>query len=267
MVMRMMMTMRKRLPALAAGALMALAACATDPAAPDESSLLATDGVDLVPDFAISSAAVIDGAGIGGSGLPDELQLTAEQKAEIAALHDAFTAAHEDEVAALRELERQVRALRRQGGSRDAVRDLMMQARAIIHGLEDDFAALQEAIWAVYTDEQRAWIEAHRPKVCGPDGRPRLTEEQVAQIRALQQAFQAAMSDEIAAIKAAHQAARLAHQAGASREEIAAILAEVADELAALRQAERRLQQAIQDVLTDGQRRDWCIVRRHVVPR
>jgi Spy/CpxP family protein refolding chaperone len=252
--MMMMMMMRTRLPALAMSAILALGACASDPAAPDESLLSTTDAVDLVPEFALSSAAM-DGAD-GGAGLPDELQLTTEQKAEITALRDDFLAEHRDEIEALRELERQVRALRGRPGSRAAALELMTQARAIIQGLEADFAALQEAVWAIYTDEQRAWIEAHRPRRCRDDDRPRLTEEQIAQIRALHQAFQEAMADEIAAIKAAHQAARLAHQNGASREEIAAILAEVADEIAALRHAEHRLREAIQDVLTDDQRRD-----------
>jgi Spy/CpxP family protein refolding chaperone len=266
MVMR-MMTMRTFLPALVTSAILALGACASDPAAPDESSLFAADDVvDLVPDFALSSAAAIDGAGMGGTGLPDELQLTPEQKAEITALREAFHAAHQDEVAALRDLERQIRDLRRQRGGRAAILELLVQARGIIQGLEGDFAVLQEAVWAVYTDEQRAWIDAHRPKICRPGDRPRLTEEQIAQIRALHQAFQEAMADEIRAIKEAHQAARLAHQNGALREEIAAILAEVADEIAALREAERRLQAAIQDVLSDDQRRDWCLVRQRVAP-
>jgi hypothetical protein len=101
---------------------------------------------------------------------------------------------------------------------------LLSDAHEIRQGLADEFAALQEAIWAIYTAEQRAWIEAHKPKVCGPGGPPQLTEEQIAQIRALQQSFKEATADEMAAIKAAHEAAREAYQAGASAEEIRAIL-------------------------------------------
>ena len=79
--------------------------------------------------------------------------------------------------------------------------------------LADDFAALQEAIWAIYTPEQRAWIEAHKPAVCDRNGPPRLTEEQIAKIRALKEAFQEAIADEMATIKAAHQEARAAKAA------------------------------------------------------
>jgi len=257
--------MRKTLLAVAAFGLTGLAACSTESVAPTE--LLGDAGaIDLVPDYAISSAAVVDGGGIGGARLPDELKLTAEQKAAIAALHDAFTQENADEIAALRALEQQIRQLRRSGGSREEIRALMADAHVILAGLAEEFAALQEAIWAIYTPEQKAWIEAHKPKVCDRNGPPQLTEEQIATIRALKQAFAEAVADELAAIKAAHQEAREAHQAGASAEEIRAILASVKDELEAVRQAEQRLMNAIQDVLTPEQRERWCIVRQHVAP-
>jgi Spy/CpxP family protein refolding chaperone len=257
--------MRKTLLAVAAFGLMGLAACSMESVAPTE--LLGDAGaIDLVPDYAISSAAVVDGGGIGGARLPDELKLTAEQKAAIAVLHDAFTQENADEIAALRALEQQIRQLRRSGGSREEIRALMADAHVILAGLAEEFAALQEAIWAIYTPEQKAWIETHKPKVCDRNGPPQLTEEQIAKIRALKQAFAEAVADELAAIKAAHQEAREAHQAGASAEEIRAILATVKDELEAVRQAEQRLMNAIQDVLTPEQRERWCIVRQHVAP-
>jgi len=261
-----MTTMRKNLLAVAAFGLIALTSCSTETVAPNE-LLLDGDAIDLVPDYAVSSAAVVDGGGIGGARLPEALQLTAEQKAAIGALHDAFMQENADEVAALRALEQEIRQLRRSGGSREEIQALLVEAHEIVAGLADEFAALQDAIWAVYTPEQRAWIEAHKPQVCDRNGPPRLTEEQIAQIRALKQAFHEAVADEMAAIKAAHQEARAAHEAGASAEEIRAILATVQDEMAAVRQAEQRLMDAIQDVLTPEQRARWCIVRRHVAPR
>ena len=208
----------------------------------------------------------MDGAGIGAARLPEELQLTAEQKAEIAALHDAFQQSHADEIAQLRSIEQQIRELRRSNGTRQEIVALLEHARTILQGLAADFATLQQSIWTIYTAEQRAWIESHKPQICDRRGPPRLTDEQIAQIRALKQAFMEAIADEVAAIKAAHQEAREAKQAGASAEEIRAILATVKDELDALRRAEARLQDAIQDVLTPDQRRRWCVVRHQVAP-
>ena len=263
----MVMTMiRKAFLAVAAFALMGLAACSSETVAPSD-LLLDAEETDLVPDYAISSAAVVDGAGIGGARLPDDLRLTAEQKAAIAELHEAFMQASADEVQALRGIEQQVRQLRRAGGSREEILALLADAKVIRDKLAEDFAALQEAIWAIYTPAQRAWIEAHKPRVCDRNGPPRLTEAQIAQIRSLMQAFQEAISDEMAAIKAAHQEARAAKAAGASAEEIRAILATVQDELEAVRMAEQRLENAILEVLTPDQRIRWCWVRKLVAPR
>lgn len=258
--------MRRTFLAVAAIGLAGLAACSTETVAPDDLALMDGDAIDLVPDYVVSSAAEIDGAGIGGARLPDELKLTADQKAAIAALHEAFMQENADEVAALRALEKQIRELRRSGASREEIRPLLAEARGIVAGLAEEFAALQEAIWAIYTPEQRAWIESHKPKVCDRNGPPQLTEQQVAKIRALREAFQESIADEMAAIKAAYQDARAAHEAGASAEEIRAILATVKDEMEAVRQAEQRLMNAILDVLTPEQRAQWCIVRQHVAP-
>jgi Spy/CpxP family protein refolding chaperone len=257
--------MRKKL-AVAALGLAGLMACSTDPVAPDDLALLAADVAELVPDYAISSTAVVDGAGIGAARLPDELQLSADQKAAIIELHEAFQQENADDIAELRAIEQQIRDLRRSGGTREEFQALIADARAALESLAGEFAALQEAIWAIYTPEQRAWIESHKPQVCDRRGPPRLTDEQIAKIRALKAAFLEAVADELAAIKAAHQEAREAKQAGASAEEIRAILATVKDELAAVRAAEVRLGNAIQDVLTPDQRRRWCVVRHHVAP-
>jgi Spy/CpxP family protein refolding chaperone len=258
--------MMRKFLAVAALGLAGLAACSTETVAPTDLELLDAYESDLVPDYALSSTAVVDGAGIGAARLPEELQLTTEQKAEIAALHDAFQQDHADDVAQLRSIEQQIRQLRRSGGTREEVAALHSQAKTILEGLAADFAALQRAIWAIYTAEQRAWIESHKPPMCDRRGPPRLTDEQVTEIRALKQAFTEAVADHLAAIKAAHQEARAARQAGASAQEIRAILASVADDLAAVRQAEARLQNAIEDILTPDQRRRWCVVRHRVAP-
>lgn len=258
--------MMRKILAVAALGLAGLTACSTETVAPTELALLDAYETDLVPEYALSSTAIVDGAGIGAARLPEELQLTAEQKANITALHDAFQQEHADEVAQLRLIEQQIRELRRSNGTREEIGALLEQARTILQGLAADFAALQQAIWAIYTAEQKAWIEAHKPQVCDRRGPPRLSDEQIAQIRTLKQAFMEAMADEFAAIKAAHQQAREAKQAGATAEEIRAILATVKDEMEAVRHAEARLQDAILEVLTPEQRRRWCVVRQHVAP-
>ena len=249
--------MMRRILAVAALGIASLTACSKETVAPMDQTELDETGAFLVPDYALSAASVVDGAGIGAARLPRELQLTEEQKAEIAALHEAFREEHADEIAELRAIEQQIRELRRSRGTRTEILALLAEAKPILDQLAAGFAELRGAIWNVYTDEQRAWIEAHK-RACDRRGPPRLTEAQIAEIRALKQAFMDEMADEIRAIKQAHQEARAAKQAGASAEEIRAILASVKDEIEALRQAEARLHDAIQDVLTDDQRRRWC---------
>ena len=90
------------------GAAVALVAC--DSSAPVAPTADFADVVDLVPDYALSDAASMDAAGIGAAQLPEHLRLTVEQKAAIAALHDAFKKANAADVAALRSIEQEVRA-------------------------------------------------------------------------------------------------------------------------------------------------------------
>lgn len=258
--------MRNRLFALAACSALTLAACSRDPVSVDEYGFVESEVLNLVPDYAVTSAAVIDGAGIGASRLPEALQLTAEQKAAIAALHEAFQTAHADEFQTLKDLESQIRELRRSGGDRQAAGALFAQAKAILDGLADDFAKLQEDIWAVYTAEQRAWTEEHRPRMCDRRGPPQLTEDQVARIRALKAAFQAAIADDLALVKQIHESARTAKQNGASAEEVRAILATAQAILDRIKAAERQLMADIDALLTPEQRERWCVVRRHTAP-
>jgi hypothetical protein len=92
------------------GAVALLAACdnsaPVSPAAPDD----AVEVIDLVPDYAVSPAASVDAAGVGAAQLPEELRLTVEQKAAIAALHDAFMTATATDIAALRAIEQEAHA-------------------------------------------------------------------------------------------------------------------------------------------------------------
>jgi len=217
------------------------------------------ESISLVPDFALSMATSVDAGGIGGAMLPDALALTAEQKAAIAALHDAFRTATAADVAALQALESEARAAKQAGKSRDEIRAILERGAPILVRLTTAFVALQAAIWQVYTPEQRAWIESHRPKPCGPNGPPKLTDAQIQQIRALQQAFIDAEKGDIAEIGRIVQQAREAAQAGAPRTQIEAILHQADAAKARLQDAERRLQAAIDAVLTPEQRANRCV--------
>ena len=167
------------------GAILALAGC--NGAAPvDPVDQASDESVELVPDYAVSPAASVDAAGIGAAFLPRELQLTAEQKAAIAALHEAFMKATAADIAALRAIEREAHEAKAAGKTREEIRAILARAIPIQARLEAAFAKLRSDIWAVYTPEQRAWIESHKPRACGPAA-VKLTEEQAKQIRALQE--------------------------------------------------------------------------------
>jgi Spy/CpxP family protein refolding chaperone len=214
--------------------------------------------ISLVPDYALSMATPMDAGGIGGAQLPDDLALTTEQRAAIAALHDAFKAATATDVAALQALESQARAAKQAGKSPEELRAILQQGAPILARLAVAFATLQAAIWQVYTPEQRAWIEAHRPRPCGPSGPPKLTDDQIRQIRSLQQAFMDAEKGDVAEIERIVQQARQAAQGGAARTEVERILRQADAARARLHDAELRLQAAIDAVLTPEQRANRC---------
>lgn len=94
---------------------------------------------------------------------PDSIALTDAQRAEISALRSAFRSAHQDELDALRAVFEQARQARLGGASREEVRAILQTGRPIAEALRPDVIALHEALRAVLTDAQRAWIAANRP--------------------------------------------------------------------------------------------------------
>ena len=241
------------------GVVAGLAAC--DHSAPvSPSSTAAADVIDLVPDYAVSPAASIDAAGIGGSLLPDALKLTAEQKAAIAALHDAFMKANAADIAALQAIEQEAKAAVKAGKSRDEVRAILANAAPIRERLDAAFKKLQADIWAVYTPEQRAWIESHRAKGCGR-GTLQLTGDQVKQIRELEQQFYTTVKSDLELIRSVVDEARRARAAGKSRDEVAAILSNAAAPQQRVSDAEKKLNAAILAILTPEQRLLWVCRR------
>lgn len=245
--------------ALLLGVVVALAACdRSTPVSPTPSS--ADDVIDVVPDYAVSPAASIDAAGIGASLLPDDLRLTAEQKAAIADLHETFMKANAADVAALRAIEREARAAVKAGKSRDEVRAILARAIPIRERLDAAFKTLRADIWAVYTPEQRAWIESHRPRACGAAS-VKLTDDQVTQIRALEERFYAAVKPDLDLIRSIVEEAREARAAGKTAREVAAILARAEEPQRRVREAERTLHNAILALLSPEQRQRWLCRR------
>ncbi len=240
------------------GAIAIFGAC--DKPTPVSPAATADNVVDLIPDYAVSPAASIDAAGIGGSLLPDALKLTAEQKAAIAALHDAFMKATADDIAALQAIEKEAKAAIRAGKSRDDVRAILAKADPIRARLDAAFKRLQADIWAVYTPEQRAWIDAHRVRDCRP-GSLNLTDDQVKAIRDLEQRFYATVKPDLEMIRSIAEEARKAREAGKTREEVAAILARAVEPQRRVADAERKLQAAILAVLKPDQRATWTCRR------
>lgn len=104
-----------------------------------------------------------DGRTGGWARLPEGLQLTEEQRAEMLALRVAFRAEHAEELDALRAIFQEARAARQAGASRIEVRAILAEGRPIVEALRPFVRALHEALRAVLTDEQRAWLAANRP--------------------------------------------------------------------------------------------------------
>jgi hypothetical protein len=164
------------IPALAAT--VALTACELTPTGPTAAQL--SDDYALVV-FGDAGAALegmmgpqdgtrpFDGR-TGRAQLPDSLALSTEQLEAIAALRETFRLDHADELAALKAIFDEARAARRGGATREQIRAILGDGRAIHEALRPDVQALHEAIRAVFTDAQRAWIAANRPMGPRPMG-------------------------------------------------------------------------------------------------
>jgi Spy/CpxP family protein refolding chaperone len=174
--------MRGLIAGSALAAAVVLGACSSDKATgPTTASALAADDYAFVmfgsPAMALQGTLgpqgnrPFDGT-CAGPRFPEALQLTDDQKAQIQALRDAFKAAHQDQLDALRAIFERARDARQAGATRDEVRAILEEGRAIHDALRADVEALHTAIVGVLTAEQRAWLEANRlPRPNGPGGR------------------------------------------------------------------------------------------------
>lgn len=170
-------TLSKRLMIPALAATVALTACELTPTGP---SAQFSDDFALVV-FGDAGAALegtmgpqdgprpFDGR-TGRPPLPDSLALSTAQLESIAALREAFKTEHAEELTALKAIFDEARAARQSGATRDEVRAILIEGRPIHEALRPDVQALHEAIRAVLTDAQRAWIAANRPAGPRPMG-------------------------------------------------------------------------------------------------
>lgn len=161
------MLRRLLFPTLAAS--LVLAACAESPLGPS----VATEDYALVMFGEYGSALEgtmgvqagprpFDGRTIRPN-FPDSLALSDAQRAEMLALRQAFRAEHQAALDSLRAVFQAAHAARHDGASREEIRAILATGRPIGEALRPYVIALHEALRAVLTDAQRAWLAANRP--------------------------------------------------------------------------------------------------------
>jgi Spy/CpxP family protein refolding chaperone len=241
-------------------AALSLAACSNDTTSPANSDLTITDA------GAFGTALTLAGGYDADTyenrlvnALPDNLELTDEQKAKIKSLVDAFqqsTKADRDALnAILREAHQAVEAKK----TRAEVESILSKGADIRRRLATAEAKLKSDIDAVLTAEQKAWIASHSPRGCRADRFPPLTDAQKAQIKALETAFQENNKADLAAVKAVLDEAQAAIKAGKSRDEVAAILGKAIAPMTRLETARKTLHDQIIAVLTPEQKASGCL--------
>jgi Spy/CpxP family protein refolding chaperone len=165
------MLRRMMLPAVAAT--LALTACQLEPTVPGGSALLADDyalamfgeaGTALEGTMGPQAGPHPFDGRTGRPELPEALRLTDEQRAEMLALREAFRAEHAEQLDALRAIFQDARAARQSGASRAEVHAILEQGRPIAQSLRPVVFELHQALRAVLTDAQRAWLDANRPR-------------------------------------------------------------------------------------------------------
>jgi len=166
--------MLKRLVSPALAAVLLLAACDLAPPGPSNATL-ASDDYALVmfgePGSSLEGTMGPDVPGdrpfdgrTGRRPLPDSLKLTDEQIAAIQALRLEFRTAHQAQLDSLHAIFVEARLARLAGATHEEIRAILMTGRPIADALRPDVLALHEAIRAILTDAQRAWLDAHRPR-------------------------------------------------------------------------------------------------------
>jgi Spy/CpxP family protein refolding chaperone len=213
-----------------------------------------------------SAGLAYDAGGVSGPGrllsglhrLPANLKLSASQEASIKALLDQHEAATRADRAALAAINTRVQEARRAGKTRQEIQAILAEGTAIRARLEAAEAALQSAIEAVLTAEQKAWLNGHSLSRCNRQTAPPLTDAQKSEIQALIAAFETSHEADLDALKAALARARDAQRSGATREQLKAIMDGVNAARERVRTAQLELQKQIDAVLTAEQRASGC---------
>jgi Spy/CpxP family protein refolding chaperone len=149
---------RRAIPFVAAALL--FAACDS---APTENAAIDEPSFEMV----LETAGEGEAAGMLLERAPEALRLTTEQKAAIRRINEEFRAAHRADVEALRAITREAMAARRAGATPEQVRAILETSRPVRERLGTAFRGLREAIAAVLTDAQRAWLRDNNRRL-GP---------------------------------------------------------------------------------------------------
>lgn len=175
------MTFPRVTPMLAA--VLLIAACDRGPTQPASNSVLdsldpaalsfnATLGLPGQP-FQDDNAPHASGDARGpGAPFPDSLKLTAAQKTAIEALVNAYATATKADMDALKAIHDSVQAAIKAGDTRAQVEAIAKTAAPILERMHAASRALHDAIFALLTPAQQAWITAHKPAGPPPGFRP-----------------------------------------------------------------------------------------------
>jgi Spy/CpxP family protein refolding chaperone len=243
-----------RRTALISGIALAIAACSSDTTAPGTTDFTIAPGT-------FGTALTVAGGYDADlyqnrllNALPDSIQLSTDQQAQIKALVSSFdsaTKADRDSLAAL--LNKARNAAQGRAGA-DSVGKILAHGVEITARLAAAEAKLKSDIDAVLTPEQRAWIAAHAPRSCRAASFAPLSDAQKAQITALEKAFETNNKADLQAVRDAFESAR-----GKTRAERDSILASVAPAIARLDAARKALTTSIAAILTPEQRASGCL--------
>lgn len=244
--------------ALMALVAISLGACSNDSTAPDQLDLSLEAG-------AFGTAITMNGGYEAGlfqerliNGLPDQIKLSDEQRSSIRSLVQAFEAATKDDRQALGAILKQAREAGAAGKSRTEVQAILRTGAASRERLGAAERKLVGDIEAVLTEEQRAWIRAHRPAACRAENFPPLSDAQKASIHSLEVAFRESNKSDLEVMRSVMDEVRTAVRNGGSPAEIAAIMRRGAEAAARLATARKRLHDDILGVLTPQQRASRC---------